>query len=98
MLLSYRNDLFEIPHTSQCNVHTSGVIHNLDKVEVSSPIFASVSFFTGEINTADTFEVSAHIIGGSNEVTFQEGVIHHATLVCDDNDVFSMYVRIDPFE
>ena len=90
MLLSYRNDSFKVPHTSTCIIHTTGIINDGDVIEVTSPIFASTSFSSRAINMSDRFNVVARVSSGSVVNTDNmEG-----TLVCDDNDVFNMYVRI----
>lgn len=90
MLLSYRNDTFIVPHTSTCVIHTVGTINDGDIIEVTSPVFASTSFSSRAINMSDRFNVVARVASGS--VT-NDGEMK-AVLVCDDNDVFNMYVRI----
>lgn len=93
MLLSYRNDKFTIPHTSTCVIHTTGVINDGDMIEISSPVFTSVIFTTRAINMDDKFNVIARVPSGTvvNDQTDGE---FNGTLVCDDNDVFNMYVKI----
>jgi hypothetical protein len=91
MLLSYRNDSFTVPHTSVCVIHTTGIINNGDTVEVTSPVFASTSFSTRAVNMSDRFKVTARV--QSKSVNNTDGGLL-GTLVCDDNDVFNMYVRI----
>lgn len=90
MLLSYRNDTFIVPHTSACVIHTKGTINDGDIIEVTSPVFASTSFLSRAVNMSDRFNVVARVASGS---VINDGEMK-AVLVCDDNDVFSMYVRI----
>lgn len=90
MLLSYRNDSFIVPHTSTCVIHTLGTINDGDIIEVTSPVFASTSFSSRAVNMSDRFNIIARVTHGS---IFNEGDLK-GTLVCDDNDVFNMYVRI----
>lgn len=90
MLLSNRDDTFFIPHTSTCVIHTTGTINDGDIIEVTSPVFASTSFSTRAVNMSDRFNVIARVSSGSIEnVSGKNGI-----LVCDDNDVFNMYVRV----
>ena len=91
MLLSYDSDDFIIPHTSSCIVKTKGVINDGDEVSVSSVIFASTKFVARAVDIGDTFNVTARVLA-DGPVTSDGNL--SATLVCDDNDVFNMYVRI----
>jgi hypothetical protein len=93
MLLSYRNDSFTVPHTSTCVIHTQGTINDGDMIEVTSPVFASTSFLSRAINMSDRFNVVARVASGSVINDKPDGS-YKAILVCDDNDVFNMYVRI----
>lgn len=94
MLLSQRGNQFDIPLTSTCIVHTEGPIHDGDVVEITSPIFASVNFSTKAIHMSDRISVTVH--------TEFDAIIEHdpsegelkGTLVCSDNDIFNMYVRL----
>lgn len=90
MLLSYRNDSFIVPQTSTCVIHTLGTINDGDTIEVTSPVFASTSFSSRAVNMSDRFNVTARVTSGS---VINNGDLK-GTLVCDDNDVFNMYVRI----
>jgi len=92
MLLSNNN--FKIPHTSKCVVHTIGEICNGDIISITSPIFASTDFKSGAINMSERFNVRIKL--DENQVIMNDKPDGEftATLVCDDNDVFSMYVRI----
>lgn len=93
MLLSYRNDSFTVPHTSTCVIHTTGTINDGDVIEVTSPVFASTSFSTRAVNMSDRFEVIARVTSGSI-INDKPNGDFKGVLVCDDNDVFNMYVRI----
>jgi hypothetical protein len=92
MILSYRNDKFSIPHTSTCVIHTQGVIKDGDSVTVTSPIFASTNFTSKSINMSDRFNVPIRILNDNGYIT-NDGE-YYATLVCNDNDVFNMFVRV----
>jgi len=92
MLLSKRTDVFSIPHTSTCIIHTTGTIHDGDTIEISSPVFSSINFSTGAMNMSERFNVPIRILNESRSIE-NDGIIT-GTLVCDDNDVFGMYVRI----
>ena len=91
MLLQNRQMSFKIPHTSTCIIHTRGHIENGDVITIESPIFNSISFNEGPIDNHVTFDVPIRI-------TTEEGLDVYddmeATLVCDDNDIFNMYVRV----
>lgn len=89
MLMSYRNDAFVVPHTSTCIIHTAGTIVDGMMVEVTSPVFASTSFSTRAINLSNKFTVVARVNGSVDSDGNLKG-----TLVCDDDDVFNMYVKI----
>lgn len=93
MLLSYRNDSFTVPHTSTCVIHTTGTINDGDVIEVTSPVFASTSFSTRAVNMSDRFNVIARVPSGKIKNKAIDGSFT-GILVCDDNDVFNMYVRI----
>lgn len=62
-------------------------------IEVTSPVFASTSFLSRAINMSDRFNVVARVASGSVNNDKPDGS-YKAILVCDDNDVFNMYVRI----
>lgn len=95
MLLTYRNDRFTIPHTSTCVIHNTGEINDGDTVSVTSPVFASTNFTTGSLNMSEQFEVPIRINTKSKSfVNTEKDGNCYGTLVCDDNDVFNMYVRI----
>lgn len=91
MLLSLNNDEFVIPHTSSCTIRTTGEINDGDIVKVSSVIFSSTEYSSRAVNISDTFTVTARVLSG--ESVYSDGNLE-GILVCDDNDVFNMYVRI----
>jgi hypothetical protein len=91
MLLSLNKDDFIIPHTSSCIIHTKGVINDGDTVSVSSVIFSSTRFISRAVDVDETFDVTARVLSGGS--VNSDGYLV-GTLVCDDNDVFNMYVRI----
>lgn len=93
MLLSYRADSFTVPHTSTCIIRTTGVINDGDMIEVTSPVFASTNFSSRAINMKDSFSVIARVSSGSVVNDKPDGTFK-GILVCDDDDVFNMYVRI----
>ena len=92
MILSYRREDYPVPLTSKCIIHTTGLICDGDTISVTSPVFASLDFTSGAINTSDQFSVPIRIdnedkcINTSGEI---EGVLH-----CEDNDTFNMYVTL----
>jgi hypothetical protein len=95
MILSYREEQFSIPHTSKCIIHTTGKISDGDIITITSPVFASINFTSGAINTSDRFDLPVKIINDNGYIindNTDENL--YGTLVCDDNDVFNMYVRI----
>ena len=95
MLLSRKTDSFGIPHTSTCVIHTTGVINDGDTIEVTSPVFSSINFTSKAINMSDSFKVPVRILNEDRQVTNnEEDGSYYGTLVCDDDDVFGMYVRI----
>ena len=93
MLLQNRQLSFKVPHTSTCIIRTQGRINDGDVVEIISPVFASADFQTGSITTTETFNVPIRILTESRFIENPDAS-YEATLVCDDNDVFNMYVRI----
>lgn len=92
MILSYREDTFTVPHTSTCVVHNTGIIHDGDVVSVTSPVFASTNFTAKSINMSDRFDVVIHITNNDGYIKTDTEI--KATLVCDDNDIFNMYVKL----
>lgn len=93
MLLQARDMTIKVPHTSTCIIKTKGRINDGDTIEVVSPIFSSVDFQSGSIMTTETFCVPIHILNTERFIENPTGD-YEATLVCDDNDIFHMYVRI----
>lgn len=94
MILSYRKDTFTIPHTSTCVIHTLGKISDGDTVTVTSPVFSSTNFTSKAINMSDRFDVPVKVMNNTGYIINESDGLN-ATLVCDDNDVFNMYVRVD---
>lgn len=94
MLLSYNNDNFQIPHTSTCVIHTIGDIHDGDTITITSPIFTSTNYKSKAINMSDRFEVLVKLTGSKSVVHNNSEDTLYGTLVCNDNDVFNMFVRL----
>jgi hypothetical protein len=94
MLLQNRQLTFKVPHTSTCIIRTRGHINDGDIVEVVSPVFASANFQTGSITMTETFNVPIRILTESRFIDNDDDVDTQASLVCDDNDIFNMYVRV----
>lgn len=92
MILSYRNEEYNIPYSSRCLIHTTGTVRDGDMVSVTSPVFASVNFISGAINTSDRFSVPIVVNNPSGVITLDGNT--YGTLGCDDNDTFNMYVIV----
>lgn len=93
MLLQNRDMTIKVPHTSTCIIKTRGHINDGDIVEIISPVFASANFQTGSITMTESFNFPIRILTESRFVENPNADMQ-ATLVCDDNDVFNMYVRV----
>ena len=93
MLLQNRDMRISIPHTSTCVIRTKGTIHDGDTIELVSPVFSSVNYQSGSIELSETFHLPIRILTESRMIENPDGNCQ-ATLVCDDDDVFNMYVRI----
>ena len=95
MLLTYRYDIFTIPHPSTCMIHTTGKIKDGDMITITSPVFASTNFTTRSVSMSDRFDVIVRV-SDPTKVFVNDKVDGECkgTLVCDDNDVFHMYVRV----
>lgn len=102
MILSYRREDYPVPLTSKCMIHTpTGFICDGANVSVTSPVFASMNFTSGAINTSDQFdvkiqfspEVREECVGGLLPTDSLPDEIY-GTLHCEDNDTFNMYVTI----
>jgi hypothetical protein len=91
MILSNRISEFSIPHTSTCIVHTHGFIKDGDTVEISSPVFPSFDLTTNALTSASKFNVEIRITNPVGYIEMDKDF--EATLVCDDNDSTTMYVR-----
>ena len=90
MILSYRQSTYRVPHTSKCIIHTTGTIRDGDTISVTSPVFSSINY----INTTETFNVTARVTNEDGVINDQADGSFYGTLVCDDDDIFNMYVRI----
>lgn len=93
MLLSGRVDGLMIPETSSCIIHTTGEIKDGEIVSITSPVFTSYKFTSRDININDSFEVPIKVTNGIIINDAPDGSFI-GTLVCFDNDVFHMYVRV----
>ncbi len=93
MLLQNRDMTISIPHTSQCIIRTRDTIKDGDTVEIVSPVFSSVNYQSGSIEMTETFKLPIRILNESRMIS-NPNDNYEATLVCDDNDVFHMYVRV----
>ena len=91
MILSYRREDYPVPLTSKCIIHTTGNKRDGDIVSVTSPVFASMNFTSGAINTSDKFDVVLKL--GVDETITLTGYTY-GTLHCEDSDTFSMYVSV----
>lgn len=91
MILSYRREDYPVPLTSKCIIHTAGTKGDGDVVSVTSPVFASMNFTSGAINTSDKFDVVLKL--GVDETVKLTGNTY-GTLHCEDNDTFNMYVSV----
>lgn len=92
MILSYRQEEFKVPLTSTCLIHTSGVVCDGEMISVTSPVFASMNFISGAINTSDRFSVPIKVENDSGKVELTGQT--YGTLHCMDNDTFNMYVIV----
>lgn len=94
MMLSYRQSTYHVPHTSRCIIHTTGTIRDGDTISVTSPVFTSINFISGAIVTSESFNVTARVANEDGIVNNKADGSFFGTLVCDDDDVFNMYVKI----
>lgn len=69
-------------------IKSPGVLNHGDKVEVTSPIFASHNFTSGTINISETLTVPLRC---TDPIENTNGSLR-TTLICDDDDIFGMYV------
>jgi hypothetical protein len=91
MILSYRDSGPQVPISSSCIIKTKGILRDGDIISVTSPLFSSVDYSSGAINTSETFDVkfsTSKSEGVNNEHGDMIG-----TLICTDNDLFNLYVR-----
>ena len=91
MILTNKMSQFTVPHTSTCIVHTHGMINDGDTVEISSPVFPSFDLTTNALTSASKFFVEMRVINPTGYIESNKDF--EATLVCNDNDTTSMYVR-----
>ena len=96
MLLSYYPKEFTVPHTSACMVVTTGMIVTDDMVDIISPVFSSIDFSSGNVDLSSTLSVRV-VVENEYQVTELSEAIQ-ATLVCDDGDIFNMYVKLVPID
>lgn len=90
MLLQYYQTEYSIPHTSKCHLKTSGLVYNEGQVTITSPVFSSIDYNSKVLTLSSEFNVPIRLPNDSIELTGTE----NAVLVCDDNDVFGMYVKL----
>jgi hypothetical protein len=67
------------------------MIKDGDLVEISSPVFPSFDLTTNALTSASKFFVEMRVINPAGYIESSKDF--EATLVCDDNDTTSMYVR-----
>lgn len=91
MILSLKETKFLIPTTSKCIIHTTGTISDGDKITITSPVFASMNYTSGAINTTEKFNVEVKL---PKPITNNGSNTLYGTLVCIDNDIFNMHVLI----
>ena len=91
MLLQYYQNEFHIPHTSKCHLKTAGLVYNEGQVTITSPVFSSIDYNSKALTLSSEFDVPIRLNNrDSIELTGDED----AVLVCDDNDIFKMYVKL----
>jgi hypothetical protein len=67
-----------------------------DMVDIISPVFSSIDFSSGNVDLSSTLSVKVVV---ENEYGVTETTkATQATLVCDDGDIFNMYVKLVPEE
>lgn len=92
MLAENRQLKISIPHTSTCIIRTSGDVQDGDTITIVSPIFSSTDFQSGSIKMTETFNVPIRIFNEEKRLSLSGN--EQGTLVCDDNDIFNMYVKV----
>ena len=91
MLLQYYQNEYRIPHTSKCHLKTSGLVYNEGQVTITSPVFSSIDYNSKALTLSSEFDVPIRLYNQEFvELTGDED----AVLVCDDNDIFGMYVKL----
>ena len=91
MLLQYYPIQYNIPQTSTCHIITEGTIENGSMITITSPIFSSIDFTSNQFYLSSGLEVKLQ--SKQESIVVPEGGMD-AILVCDDHDIFNMYVRI----
>lgn len=94
MLLTNRQTTFNVPHTSQCYIVSRGQYNDGDMIQAVSSIFSSINLITGSKLLDLSFDVKLRIMNGAKSIEFEGDDAIVGTLVCDDNDIFNMYVRV----
>jgi hypothetical protein len=95
MLLSYNSEAYEIPQSSTCFIHTTGTIKDGDEISITSPVFSSINFTSGEINMSERFTVRTKVDTVTRTIENNDATGNFkGTLICFDNDVFDMYVLL----
>lgn len=90
MLLQYYPVNFNIPHTSKCHIISQGTFSDGDMISVTSPVFSSIDFTSNQFQMSSGLSVK---LKTNKDITIDEDGLD-AILVCDDNDVFAMYVKL----
>lgn len=92
MILSYRDSGPQVPISSSVIIKTKGRISDGDIISVTSPLFSSVDYSSGALNTSETFDVKFTTSNSNGYVDNDNGDMI-GTLICTDNDLFNLYVR-----
>ena len=59
------------------------------------PVFSSINYTSGAINTTEAFNVTVRVFTKTKSFTNdQPDGSCYGILVCDDDDIFNMYVKI----
>lgn len=91
MILSYRKEDYTVPWSSKCTIQKTKEVSDGDTVTITSPVFSSIDFLSGAVNTSETFNVPIHLEhSGTETVSIGQSV----TLICPDDDTFNMYVTL----
>lgn len=90
MLLQHYPVKFHIPQTSTCHIISQGIFNNGDYINITSPVFSSIDFTSNQFQLSTGLSVKLET---DTEIEIGEDGLD-ATLVCFDNDIFNMYVKI----